>query len=527
MQPSAANLSNPNPTPEVSPDISGETHNQSPLKRYLIVLAFGALIVLAWVAWTTFWDTGLYGDNVEQFVWAHRMELGYYKHPPLPTWLLGLATSLVGSHWWLTNALAALCVMATGILTWLIAARLFGERTANVAIVLWSLQQSFSVSAEIYNHNTLLVLCMSAMTYAVLRALTTEFDTRWWLASGALAACAMLSKYQAALPLLALLVVVFAVRKKPISYLAWRMALVLLVFFLLFGPHLYWGLSNQFPSLRYASEALESGGLVRRMSWVLTFAANQIRMVLPLLLAIAICMLLTRFNHHRSTHKLRLPVPAPVARDFGATFNAKEVSIWMWSLVWGPVLAVLALSLVSGSALRNHWGIQLFQFFSLWVAWRWRQHPVLGLRNLIAAALVAHSAGFIYYAVKQSDPNAALAERRADSSYPAQRMSDAAVAHWKSLSNCPLRIVAGDFEAGLVSAYSKETPVVFTGPVATPWLSSAEITQHGALYVFDNNTALPADVTAATRWYLSKDAAQNKKYVQFAVRLPAKACNTV
>ena len=129
------------------------------LKRYLIVSVFGVLSVFAWVTWTSLWDQGLYGDNVEQFIWSQSMALGYHKHPPLPTWILGLATAFAGPHWWLTNVLAAMCTAATGLLTWLIARRLFGERTANIAIVLWSLQQCFSVSAEIYNHNTVLVLC--------------------------------------------------------------------------------------------------------------------------------------------------------------------------------------------------------------------------------------------------------------------------------------------------------------------------------------------------------------------------------
>ena len=80
---------------------------------YLIVFLFGVLAVFAWVGWTTTWDTGLYGDNVEQFVWSHSMELGYYKHPPLPTWLMGMAIAAIGSHWWLTNALAAACVAVT------------------------------------------------------------------------------------------------------------------------------------------------------------------------------------------------------------------------------------------------------------------------------------------------------------------------------------------------------------------------------------------------------------------------------
>lgn len=513
-------LQNPAGKPPTSPAPDANSRH-SPFSSYLVVFLFGVLAVFAWVGWTSAWDTGLYGDNVEQFVWSHSMELGYYKHPPLPTWLMGLALSIVGSHWWLTNALAAACVAATGVFTWLTARELCGERTANIAITLWGLQQCFSVSAEIYNHNTVLVLCMSALTYTVLRALSSVPDMRWWLASGILAACAMLAKYQAALPLLALVAAILLTARTRRIYLLWRLALVLLVFFVFFGPHLYWGIANRFPSLRYASEVLESGGLARRASWVITFAVNQIRMVLPLLLAIMLAALVARFNR-------RVTVNAVVRTSMTSTpagrWSEREVSIWIGCLVWGPVAALILVSLLSGSALRNHWGVQLFQFLSIWIAWRWRYSAILNLRNLVFAAVLVHAAGFLYYAIKQSDKTAALADRRADSAYPGRRMSDAAVAHWKRFSNCPLRIVAGDFEAGLVSAYAKGSPVVFTAPVATPWVGESDIQRYGALYVSDKNTNLPANVMETIKWSLSGGAQPAEKYVQFGVRLPASPC---
>lgn len=132
-------------------------------------LLFAIVSVFAWVTWTTYWDPGLYGDNVEQFVWVHSLEWGYFKHPPMPTWLLGATIQLIGPHSLLTNVLAAICFAVTGGLTWLIARQLLNENVANVAIVLWTLQQCFSVSAQIYNHNTVLVMFMAATIYTSLR----------------------------------------------------------------------------------------------------------------------------------------------------------------------------------------------------------------------------------------------------------------------------------------------------------------------------------------------------------------------
>ena len=52
---------------------------------FLIVAIFFLAI---WVSLSAFINTSQFGDNFEQFNWAHSWEWGYWKHPPLTTWLL-------------------------------------------------------------------------------------------------------------------------------------------------------------------------------------------------------------------------------------------------------------------------------------------------------------------------------------------------------------------------------------------------------------------------------------------------------
>ena len=479
----------------------------------LAPLLFGILSVFAWVSWSTYWDAGLYGDNVEQFVWVHSLQWGYFKHPPMPTWLLGGVIQLIGAHSWLTNALAAVCFAATGFLTWLIARQLFNEKVANVAIVLWTLQQCFSVSAQIYNHNTVLVMFMSATVYAMLRAQSDGKSYGWWLCTGVLAGCAMLSKYQAALPLSVLLATVCIANRQSLRSVLIGLAWAGLGFIVVFSPHFYWAFVNQFPALRYASAAIESGGLMQRLAWVATFFINQIRMVLPLLLVLILCFSISKF---------RRPSLAPVAEE---PHQSEQNHIWLWGLVGAPILILLITSLMSGSQLRNHWGVQLFQFLPLWLAWCFRGYTALRLTVLIPVAIAIHAAGFAYIAIKQSDPSSVQSERRQDSSYPAQAMASAALAHWRMQTSCPLKIVGGDFEAGMVSAFVKTFPMVYSGAEATPWIQQEQIRQHGMLLVADMNTQLPASATGITRWFLDGRASTSGKYVQFAVLPPANSCN--
>ena len=374
---------------------------------------------------------------------------------------------------------------------------------------------------------------LAATVYAVLRAKrgrgaeSRGEQLAWWLGAGVFAGCAMLSKYQAALPLFVLLITVCIANRESPRQLITGVTLATAGFAIVFSPHVYWAVINDFPALRYASGAIESGGFVKRLAWIGSFFANQIRMVFPLLVAFGISFALCRIRRAPSHKNLSDEIPPNEASQVNPT------SGWMWCLVWAPLAILIVASLFSGSKLRNNWGVQLFKFLPIWLAARWQGNRVLKLSNLMPAMLVAHAIGFGYYAIKQSDPMAAQAERRADSSYPAQSMAQAAQAHWKAQTNCPLKIVQGDFEAGLVSAFTAEFPVVYSNPVATPWVAPAQLALRGVLYVLDMNTPLPTEATAARKWFFSRaafpsasaSAAETGRFVQFAVRLPMAACS--
>jgi len=65
-------------------------HDQGPV--WLILLA----CALVWTALPSLLQLAPHGDNVEQLNWSHSYQWGYFKHPPLPTWLLRAAIGLLG-----------------------------------------------------------------------------------------------------------------------------------------------------------------------------------------------------------------------------------------------------------------------------------------------------------------------------------------------------------------------------------------------------------------------------------------------
>jgi 4-amino-4-deoxy-L-arabinose transferase-like glycosyltransferase len=469
-------------------------------------------IVLAWIALMLASDSGLYGDNIEQVVWAHSMEWGYHKHPPLPTWILGGAIALFGPAWWWTDVLAGLCLVGTLWLTWSIARRLAGDTVAAATALLWGLLQCFSSRVQLYNHNTVLVLCIAFTVWCALRA--TDGQRGWWLGVGIGAGLAMLAKYQAAVPLAALLLLLAVSGRLKATGQKVRAGLAVLLALLVFAPHLAWVASHDFSTLRYASQSVESAGIGRRLQFDLSFLVNQLRMVLPALAAFGICLLLARGKGRT--------VPDAVA----ATGADPGLAIWLRGLFWGLLAFLLLLPLVAGINLRNHWGVQTFQFFALWLAWRWQRRWPIRLGQLAVVALLLHAVSMVVYVTEVRGPQAMAAARRIDNAFPGRRMADAALVQWRSVTNCPLRYVAGDFEAGLVSAYSQSSPVVFVSAAASPWVDQTDLRQRGAMYAVPALADLPPGTVAVRDLDLSPEASPvpGARHVVLGVQAPAAAC---
>lgn len=485
-----------------------------------------AAFVVIWALWAVAFNTAQFGDNLEQFNWSHSLEWGYYKHPPMPTWLLGAAIHLFGPSRWWAIVMAALCALATAGLTHAIVRRMLGPRAAAAALLLWSLQLCFSSRVQLYNHNTVLVVFVAAAIWSALR--TRQGGLGWWLLTGLFAGAAMLSKYQAVLPLTGLLCALAwtgRLREKPQQL---GLALALGTMLAVFAPHAAWVVDHDFTTLRYASQSIEPESLAERGMVLLSFAFNQVRMVFAALAAIVICGLLAR--RARAVAGAGKDTVANVEADSSAHARAlppEEVRIWLICLVWGPLVALALLALAGGVVLRNHWGVQTLQFVSLWMVWRWR-HLLVDMRRLIGVAIVVQAMGLALYAEQQTDPDAMLSTRRMDTVYPAQRMADAALQSWRGATHCPLRYVAGpSFQAGLISLYAGGTAQVSEGAFESPWITKQDMVRDGALYVVEGDAKLPRGVAAAQTFSLSplERAGTPARTITIGVRPPAAPCH--
>ena len=429
--------------------------------------------------------SGQWGDHLEQFVWAHSVEWGYYKHPPLPTWILAGAISLFGPSTAWAFVLAAACSLGTAFFTYRIALDLFGRPLAPLALLFWGLQQPFSNRAFLFNHNTVMMLAVSATAWCLLRALKTSASPGWWVGVGVLAALSMLSKYQAAVPLAGLVAGAWlsgelASRRTRAGLLAATLlAMILLV------PHFAWVFRHDLSTLAYAAQRGRVLSLSERVWNVTTFLAQQVRLVFPALVFAGLLMIAPASSG---------PSAGSMAANDG---NGRRLRAWLIGLVGFPLAATLLTSPLLGLELQNHWGYQVLQFASLWLAWRLRRAwpPGIGWFGLLEVVLL--QATFISMTFI---PSAATASRQ-DSQYPAQVLADAVRYDWQEATFCPLAYVVGPtFEAGIVSVYSGGTAAVLEdGAYAkSPWIDPQELRRHGAVYVAGSPEALPSQRVSRT-----------------------------
>jgi 4-amino-4-deoxy-L-arabinose transferase-like glycosyltransferase len=438
-------------------------------------------MIAMWAIVGVAFSSAQWGDHFEQFTWAHSVQWGYHKHPPLPTWLLAAYIELFGPSVESARILALLCVLGTGVFTFLVARELFDGPIAALSLLFWGLQHPFSQRCHLFNHNTVLMLTISAGVWCVIRALRAPDSVRWWLAVGCLAGLSLLAKYQAIVPLVGMVLAVWLsgeLRSTPVRL---GMVIAATIAMAIVTPHIGWVLQHNLSTFEYATQQGHSLAWLDRGASVVGFIAQQLRFLCPAL----VLGVLVHYASARENACARV-VAVPLARRQRA---------WLLGLVAFPFVATLLTGPLLGLRLQNHWGYQALQFAGLFFAWRLKDYLDTTKPTWLVLALAVHSV-FLALALQSTSSNGVLGGTgRQDSHYPAQQLADAIRHDWRDDTSCPLAFVVGPpFEAGLVSVYNGGTAAVLEdGDFAkSPWVSPSELERLGGVYLAAKASELPS-----------------------------------
>ncbi len=301
-------------------------------------------------------------DSIEQLTWARGLAWGYYKHPPLPTWLIAGPVAWWGPAGWETALLGATMTLAALALMWQLLARLRGQRQAHIALLAALCITYYNGRLNYYNHNIVLLLASSASASLCWQAVRSR-QRRWWLGLGLALGLGALAKYQIAVT--GLCVLAFALHQGAWTDRDHQRGLLLTAAtaLVLFAPHAIWLVQHDFAPLHYAvnsslGAALGYSARLRdSLQWLLDQVLNR---ALPAWLLLGGLLVLDRRDPTAATR------PAPQGPAPGDAARALL-------LIWGgvPLLFMFLLGVVTGADLQLQWGTA-FLLFAVPAAMEWR-----------------------------------------------------------------------------------------------------------------------------------------------------------
>jgi 4-amino-4-deoxy-L-arabinose transferase-like glycosyltransferase len=340
-------------------------------------MLLGLLVfALLWLAQLS--DTSLVApfDNIEQLTWARGLAWGYYKHPPLPTWLIAGPVALWGPAAWESYLLGAAMTLSALALMWQLLARLRGVTHAHVALLAALCITYYNGRLNYYNHNIVLLLASSACASLCWQAVTTR-RRRWWLALGLALGLGALAKYQIAVT--GLCVLAFALQQGALRDRDHQRGLLLAggAALLVFSPHLLWLVEHDFSPVHYALSTSLGVGLslpqraLDTTQWLLDQVLNRASVAWLLLAWLA--WQAGRAQPGAPSGLSKAPEqhrpPADAARAL--------------LLIWGglPLLFMPAVGLLLGADLQLQWGTAFLLFavpaaMELTAGARWHQTPL-------------------------------------------------------------------------------------------------------------------------------------------------------
>lgn len=222
-----------------------DTSPPGPLSRWLIAAALASLALRLWIAYAL----PITGDEAFFYWWGVFKDWGYYDHPPMVGWLIGLMRALLGdAPWAIRLPVVLLPLTLGGMLLW--ALKPLDRERATWAVLLFWLAPINWLNTLITTDTPLIFWSLLSVALLLRAEQRAQMDGRagaLYALSGVAIGCAFLSKYFSVVLGLAYLVYFALYRRER-----WP-ALALLVLCALPGPliNLWWNMGHGWPNIMF------------------------------------------------------------------------------------------------------------------------------------------------------------------------------------------------------------------------------------------------------------------------------------
>lgn len=429
-------------------------------------------------------------DNMEELVWASGLQWGYYKHPPLPSWILHCLTIVFGRPVWLTFFTGQLSVVLALWMLWKLGCEFTSQRRALIATLLVSLIAYFTVRGVMNNHNTMQLWALAGAIWMFYRATRTD-SLLAWAALGFFSACAFLTKYSALVQFAAFFLYLLLTGHFKRGATWKGIALSTAIVVAMVAPHLLWLKQQASGPVSYASsEMVPLASYWLELKHIAGFLVTNFGRIAPMLLAMAIVAVWAARSGKKQPNTTSKP--ARMASELAASDR-------FFILVIG--IAPLALTVLIAGAMKiplaAHWATTFFLLFGFFALWIFPRGDDVGLlRKTIIVVLAFQIIGAAGYGLARG-PLANESGRPSRATFPGDEVSRLVHAEWKKRMQIPLTVVAADTWLGgnIATHIGREVKVLIDGDYnKAPWVSEELAEQCGMLVAINRSQDNPDEI---------------------------------
>jgi hypothetical protein len=437
---------------------------------------------------------------MEELVWSNSFEIGYQKHPPLPTWILYPFTMVFGKSMWLPFALGVTCVAFAQVISFYLYQRIAKNASFSnpkafgvLAVLVASPLIYYTVRGGDFNHNEAQLWSIAAMYYFYYRSwekergLALDSNQFWqsWLLLGVVIGFAIISKYSAVIQVLVLLVHFFwSGRWRQVSN-RWGILVAFVGCLLIAGPHLWW---------LYHQTALGQGPLfyvTRSMSVKGTylesvleifnqFLFTQILRILPCLFVVYLIFKMSKNSSRSAAHQT----------SWWSKIGTQDQQFLLFAAM-GPMVIAMLIGLLFDQKIEAKWAVTFFimiGFIGLFFAKEGLKYQLLIKRVLLGHLVI----GLLYSVLTGPVANQLGIQGR--SNFPSKAFAQSVQKHWDEhpelTQGKPIRLIIGDtWIIGNVIIHDPNNggrdikPWIDGNDLSSPWLKPEDKNQPALILI--------------------------------------------
>ena len=441
-------------------------------------------------------------DVTEMYGWSLSFQWGFYKHPPMPVWIVWLIQSVVGKNMLSLFLCASLAISLTYYCVAWLANRFLSEKEAIVALFLYALTIYCHLWSTDFNHNQIQMPFWALSLVCLVLVLDTG-SYKWAFVFGLSMGLNALSKYTAAfiVPCTLALIIYSPYWRRNLTFN--QVVIASVAFLVVFAPHMYWLTQHQFMPFHYVNERFDEMKDNNHLMNIADFIGNIGLAHLVLFLA--------------SISLIR----KKIVFEF---FN-RDSQYFIWIMGIGPVLITLLIGLFV--PLYSRWVTPMLPMISIFMAviLRGRFIYLYSKKFLVLFVVLQFIFGFIYIFKDRINPN-----QSARGNYPAPEIAHQIYQHWhQNFPNQPFKIVSGgEWEAGYVSLFSPDKTYVYTHADSTiaPWVSEKDVRECGMVMLNPTQAQLNhfANATLQEPIRIKNSTNQIETVIEYAISPPFGDC---